>query len=123
MGNANDQGLVIGETTHGGLESLSNTGKTWKNGTILDYGQLIWVTLQRAGTARDAITTMTELANTYGYASSMEGFSIADADEVWYMELLGKGSFEKGVIRLRRARTGGLAAPTRRARVRRGCGG
>ncbi|KAL1527248.1 hypothetical protein AB1Y20_015924 [Prymnesium parvum] len=98
MGNANDQGLVIGETTHGGLEVLSNTGKTWRNGTVLDYGQLIWVTLQRARTAREAIHTMTELANTYGYASSMEGFSIADADEVWYMELIGKGSFGRGVV-------------------------
>ena len=98
MGNANDQGLVIGETTHGGLESLSNVGKTWVNGTIMDYGQLIWVTLQRARTAREAIATMTELANTYGYASNMEGFSIADTNEVWYMELVAKGSFEKGVV-------------------------
>ena len=50
MGNANDQGLVIGETTLGGLKELSNVGKDHRNGTILDYGQLIWVTLQRAAT-------------------------------------------------------------------------
>ena len=64
----------------------------------MDYNNLISVTLQRASTAREAIKTMAWLANTYGYASDMEGFSIADSDEVWYMELIGKGSFEKGVV-------------------------
>ena len=98
MGNANEQGLAIGETTHGGLSVLSNVGKTSANGTIMDYNNLISVTLQRASTAREAIKTMAWLANTYGYASDMEGFSIADSDEVWYMELIGKGSFEKGVV-------------------------
>ena len=98
MGNANEQGLAIGETTHGGLSVLSNVGKTAANGTIMDYNNLISVTLQRASTAREAIKTMAWLANTYGYASDMEGFSIADSDEVWYMELIGKGSFEKGVV-------------------------
>ena len=88
IGNANDQGLVIGETTLGGLTELSNVGKDTRNGTILDYGQLIYVTLQRAATAREAITTMHELTSKYGYASDMEGFSIGDArsGEVWYME-------------------------------------
>ena len=46
---------MIGETTHGGLEELSNFGKDYRNGTIMDYGSLIWVTLQRAATAREAI--------------------------------------------------------------------
>ena len=89
IGNANDQGLVIGETTLGGLTELSNVGKDARNGTILDYGQLIYVTLQRAATAREAITTMHELTSKYGYASDMEGFSIGDArsGEVWYMEV------------------------------------
>ena len=88
IGNANDQGLVIGETTLGGLTELSNVGKDARNGTILDYGQLIYVTLQRAATAREAIATMHELSSKYGYASDMEGFSIGDArsGEVWYME-------------------------------------
>lgn len=91
MGNANDQGLVIGETTLGGLAELSNVGKDWRNGTIIDYGQLIWVTLQRAATAREAIDVMHELTSKYGYASDMEGFSIGDATgEVWYVELIGK---------------------------------
>ena len=91
MANANEMGLVIGETTQGGLEELSNVGKTWKNGTILDYGSLIWITLQRAATAREAIDVMHELTSKYGYASDMEGFSIGDATgEVWYVELIGK---------------------------------
>ena len=70
------------QTTHGGLEVLSNFGKDYRNGTIIDYGSLIWLTLQRAGSAREAIDVMVTLANTYGYASDMEGFSIADSDEV-----------------------------------------
>ena len=52
--NVTCQGLVIGETTLGGLSALSNVGKDYRNGTILDYGQLIWVTLQRAATARES---------------------------------------------------------------------
>lgn len=59
---------------------------------------MIWITLQRAATAREAIDTMVDLANEYGYASSLEGFSIADADEVWYMELLGRGNHSRGVL-------------------------
>ena len=84
MANANDQGLVIGETTMGGLSELSNVGKDHRNGTILDYGQLIWITLQRSATAREAIRLIHNLTATYGYASDMEGFSIADrSGEVW----------------------------------------
>ena len=112
MGNANEQGLAIGETTHGGLSVLSNVGKTAANGTIMDYNNLISVTLQRASTAREAIKTMAWLANTYGYASDMEGFSIADSDEVWYMELIGKGSFEKGVVWVALASPTATSAPT-----------
>ena len=78
IGNANDQGLVIGETTLGGLEELSNYGKDYRNGTILDYGSLIWITLQRAATAREAIAVMHNLTSEYGYASDMEGFSLSD---------------------------------------------
>jgi hypothetical protein len=73
MGNANDQGLVIGETTLGGLSELSNYGKDYRNGTIIDYGTLIHLTLQRAATAREAIDVMHSLTSTYGYASDMEG--------------------------------------------------
>ena len=85
IGNMNEHSLIITETTYGGLHQLEDP-----NGKI-DYGSLIYITLQRAKTAREAIKTIVELANTYGYASSGESFSIADADEAWIMELIGKG--------------------------------
>ena len=85
VGNMNEHSLIITETTYGGLSQLEDP-----NGKI-DYGSLIYITLQRAKTAREAIKTIVELANTYGYASSGESFSIADADEAWIMELIGKG--------------------------------
>ena len=85
IGNMNEHSLIITETTYGGLGQLEDP-----NGKI-DYGSLIYITLQRAKTAREAITTIIELANTYGYASSGESFSIADANEAWIMELIGKG--------------------------------
>jgi hypothetical protein len=68
MGNANSEGVVIGETTQGGLQELSHTGWDERNGTIIDYGSLIWITLQRSASARAAIKTMAWLANTYGCA-------------------------------------------------------
>ena len=85
IGNMNEHSLIITETTYGGLGQLEDP-----NGKI-DYGSLIYITLQRAKTAREAITTIVKLANTYGYASSGESFSIADANEAWIMELIGKG--------------------------------
>ena len=121
MGNANCQGLVIGETTLGGLSELSNVGKDWRNGTILDYGSLIWVTLSRAATAREAISVMSELTTQYGYASDMEGFSISDSTtgEVWYMEFIGKGSFEKGAVWVAlRVPDGHFMAHANQARIR-----
>ena len=93
MSHGNEHGVVIAETTHGGIGSLA-AGK----GTILDYGSLIMTTLQRARTAREAITVMAELCEAYGYHSTMEGFSISDGDECWYMELLGKGDYGKGIL-------------------------
>ena len=178
MGNANCQGLTIGETTLGGLSELSNVGKDHRNGTILDYGQLIWITLQRAGVAGSRsqdlwrLSPATELSPaaaalprfspaacrcsprslvietchcshgargdrchrlpdervrlcvreqgtraaaqlsaaverdiaarlpSWTDASDMEGFSISDSTtgEVWYMELIGKGSYGKGIV-------------------------
>ena len=85
VGNMNEHSVIITETTWGGLPQLEDP-----NGKI-DYGSLIYITLQRAKTAREAIATIVELANTYGYASSGESFSIADASEAWIMELIGKG--------------------------------
>ena len=86
VGNMNEHSLIITETTYGGRHELED-----KSG-IMDYGSLIYIALQRAKTAREAIAVIVELANKYGYASSGESFSIADADEAWIMELIGKGS-------------------------------
>merc|ERR1711871_1625217 len=93
VGNANEHVLIIGETTFGGLPSLAK-----QPGAIIDYGSLIWVTLQRAKTAREAIALMDSLCTTYGYASDGESFSIADPDEVWLMELIGKGNHSRGAV-------------------------
>jgi len=93
VGNMNEHQLTIAETTFGGREDLEK-----QTGAIMDYGSLIYVTLQRAKTAREAIKIMTELVEKYGYASSGESFSIADPNEVWIMELIGKGEGEKGAV-------------------------
>ena len=86
VGNMNKHQVAIGETTYGGRSELrDSTG-------IIDYGSLIYITLQRARTAREAIKIMGELVAEYGYASSGESFSIADPNEVWIMELIGKGN-------------------------------
>ena len=90
VGNMNCHSLIIGETTYGGRSELADsTG-------LIDYGSLIYITLQRAKTAREAIRVIADLANTHGYASSGESFSIADPDEVWIMELIGKGFKDDG---------------------------
>ncbi|WP_296108511.1 C69 family dipeptidase [Alistipes sp.] len=90
VGNMNEHSLIIGETTYGGRAELADS-----TGGI-DYGSLIYITLQRATTAREAIALIAELANTYGYASSGESFSIADPNEAWIMELIGKGYKDDG---------------------------
>uniref|UniRef100_A0A7S3JY54 Dipeptidase n=1 Tax=Aureoumbra lagunensis TaxID=44058 RepID=A0A7S3JY54_9STRA len=119
IGNANEYGVVIGETTHGGLKILSNVGKTEKNGTIIDYGSAIYITLQRARTAREAIEIMTSLLTEYGYASDMEGFSIGDPEELWYMELLGRGNLGKGILYVAlRIPDGHILAHANQARIR-----
>ena len=91
VGNMNEWQLAIAETTYGGLEGLENPEG------LIDYGSLIYITLQRSKTAREAIKTMAELVADYGYISSGESFSIADPNEVWIMELIGKGQ-EKGAV-------------------------
>jgi dipeptidase len=91
ISHANEKGVVVAETTHGGLSKLKGSG-------MLDYGSLIVTTLQRASTAREAIHTIANLTSKYGYSSAMEGFSITDGTEVWYMELIGKGDFGEGIV-------------------------
>ena len=97
IGNMNENQVVIGETTYGGREEL------WGDSTaIMDYGSLIYIALQRSTSAREAIKIMTELVAKYGYASEGESFSIADPNEVWILELIGKGidiqKTKKGLI-------------------------
>ncbi len=93
VGNMNEHQLAISETTYGGRKEL---GK--QEGGIMDYGSLIYITLQRAKTAREAIKVMTELVAKYGYASSGESFSICDPNEVWILEMIGKGNGNKGAV-------------------------
>ncbi len=93
VGNMNEFQVVIAESTWGGREELVDT----TGNSIMDYGSLIYVALQRSKTAREAIDVMTDLVEKYGYASSGESFSIADKNEVWVMELIGKGA-EKGAV-------------------------
>ncbi len=92
IGNINEYQLSIGETTFGGREELIDTT------AILDYGSLMYITLQRARTAREAIKIMTDLVEEYGYYSSGESFSIADPSEVWILEMIGKGANNKGAV-------------------------
>ena len=113
MGNMNQHQLIIAETTWGGREEQVN-----EDG-IMDYGSLIYVTLQRARTAREAISTIVELANTYGYPSEGETFSIADTEEAWIMDLVGKGK-EKGIVWVaRRVPDGYICAHANQCRITR----
>ncbi|MCK5824040.1 MAG: C69 family dipeptidase [Ichthyobacteriaceae bacterium] len=92
IGNMNEFQLAIGETTFTGRTELKDsTG-------IIDYGSLIYITLQRAKNAREAIKVMTDLVNEYGYYSTGESFSIADTEEVWILEMISKGTYEKGAV-------------------------
>ena len=92
IGNINEYQLSIAETTYGGREEMVDTTG------ILDYGSLIYVALQRAKTAREAIRVMTSLVEKYGYCSSGETFSICDPNEAWIMEMMGTGPGSKGVV-------------------------
>lgn len=91
VGNINQHQVAIGETTYGGREELVNPE------AIIDYGSLIYLSLQRSKTAREAIYNMITLTEKYGYASEGESFSISDPNEVWIMEVIGKGPGKKGM--------------------------
>ena len=84
IGNMNEHQVIIGESTWGGVESLYDAQG------VVDYGSLMYIALQRAKTAREAIGVITTLANEYGYASTGESISIADKNEVWFLEIIGK---------------------------------
>ena len=112
VSNMNEHGLIITETTFGGRSELYNPEG------IIDYGSLIYITLQRAKTAREAIETIANLANTYGYASDGESFSIGDENEAWIMELIGKGPGKKGIVWVaRRVPDGYICGHANQARI------
>ena len=119
VGNMNEYQVIITETTWGGRPELED-----KTGGI-DYGSLIYIALQRAKTAREAIDVIVELANEYGYASEGESFSIADKSEAWIMELIGKGmnmrngvNVNKGIVWVaRRIPDGAICAHANQARI------
>ncbi|MDE5662221.1 MAG: C69 family dipeptidase, partial [Muribaculaceae bacterium] len=111
IGNMNEHGLTIAESTWGGRPELAGSG-------LIDYGSLIYITLQRARTAREAVDVMTGLVRDYGYASSGESFSIADPGEVWIMELIGKGKDDKGAVWVaRRVPDGCISGHANHARI------
>lgn len=113
VGNMNEYQVSIGETTYGGREELHDSKG------ILDYGSLMYIALQRAKSAREAIKIMGDLVAEYGYCSSGESFSIADPDEVWIMEMIGKGPGRKGAVWVaRRIPDGYISGHANQARIR-----
>lgn len=117
IGNGNERGLVIGESTFGGVEPLAK-----QTGAIIDYGSMIYLTLQRASTAREAIQTMSDLMDTHGYYSEGESISIADSTtgEVWIMEVIGRGDSygKKGAVWVaQRVPDGMITAHANQARI------
>lgn len=112
VGNMNEYQVTIAETTFGGRSELRDTTG------ILDYGSLMYVTLQRAQSAREAIKIMTSLVEEYGYYSSGESFSIADPNEAWIMEMIGKGPNNKGAVWVaRKVPEGYISAHANQARI------
>lgn len=112
VGNMNEFQVAIGETTYGGRSELRN-----REG-ILDYGGLMYISLQRAKSAREAIKVIAELMAEYGYYSSGESFSISDPREVWIMELIGKGKGNKGAVWVaRRIPDGYISGHANQARI------
>ena len=114
VGNMNEHQVSIGETTYGGREELrDSTG-------VVDYGTLMYTALQRGRTAREAIQIMADLVKEYGYYSEGESFSIADPNEVWIMDLIGKGRGNRGAVWVaRRVPDGCITAHANHPRIRR----
>ena len=113
VGNMNEHQVSIGETTWGGRSELRNKK------AIMDYGSLMYITLQRAKTARQAIEIMGEFVAEYGYYSSGETFSVSDPNEVWIMEMIGKGADKKGAVWVaRRVPDGYICGHANQARIR-----
>jgi len=113
VGNMNEHQVSIGETTYGGREELKDPE------AVMDYGSLMYIALQRAKTAREAIQVMGDLVAEYGYYSSGESFSISDPEEVWFMDLIGKEPENKGAVWVaRKVPDGYISAHANQARIR-----
>lgn len=113
VGNMNEHQLAIAETTFGGRKELQGPSG------IVDYGSLIYIALERAKTAREAIQVMTSLVETYGYASTGESFSIADPNEVWILEMIGRGKGQTGALWVAtKLPDGTISAHANQARIR-----
>ena len=114
VGNMNEHQVAIAETTWGGRKELKGPSG------ILDYGSLIWIALERSRTAREAIDVMTKLADEFGYASTGESLSVADPNEAWIVEIVGKGEKQKGAIWVAmRVPDGTISGHANQPRVRR----
>ena len=92
VGNINEYQVSIGETTFGGREEMVDTTG------IIDYGSLMYITLQRSKSAREAISVMTSLVEKYGYCSEGETFTICDPNEAWIMDMMGAPGSKPGVV-------------------------
>jgi dipeptidase len=113
VGNMNENQVAIGETTYGGREDLQTQPKS-----TMDYGSLIYIALQRSRTAREAVKVMTDLVAEYGYCSEGESFSLSDPNEVWILEMIGKGKDEKGALWVaRRIPDGYICGHANQARI------
>lgn len=113
IGNMNEHQVSIAETTFTGRSELRG------GEGVFDYGNLIWTTLQRARTAREAILIMDQLAREYGYRDTGESFSIADKNEAWVMDFIGKGQYGEGAVWVAaRVPEGYIAAHANQARIR-----
>lgn len=113
IGNMNEHQVAIGETTFGGRKELSDPK------AVMDYGSLMYIALQRARTAREAIGVITDLVAKYGYYSSGESMSISDPNEAWFFEMIGKGPTNKGAVWVaRRVPDGYISGHANAARIR-----
>ncbi|MGK2857855.1 MAG: dipeptidase [Thermoanaerobaculia bacterium] len=113
VGNINEYQVAIGETTFGGRKELAGPSG------IIDYGSMMYIALERAKTARQAVEVIGALFDEFGYASSGESFSISDPNEVWIMEMIGKGEKQKGALWVaRKLPDGTISAHANQARIR-----
>ena len=113
VGNMNEYQVALGETTYGGREEIQH-----QKGAIVDYGSMMYLALQRAKSAREALKIMTDLVAEYGYASEGESISVSDANEAWIFEIIGKGDGQKGAVWVaRRVPDGYICGHANQARI------